>query len=61
MEFIGKATGATISHQYLLLFSEEYVELRNAENGRLQQIIAGQDVRLLDYGVRGLTGGFYRP
>jgi len=45
--------------QYLLLFNEDYVEVRNAENGRLRQIIAGRDVRVLDYGVRGPTGGFY--
>jgi hypothetical protein len=52
-----KARGATMYGQYLLLFNEDYVEVRNAENGRLRQIIAGRDVRCLDYGVRGPTGG----
>lgn len=59
MEYSGKqkkARGATMYGQYLLLFNEDYVEVRNAENGRLRQIIAGRDVRVLDYGVRGPTG-----
>ncbi|TGJ82633.1 hypothetical protein E0Z10_g6139 [Xylaria hypoxylon] len=62
MEYSGKqkkAKGATMYGQYLLLFNDDYVEVRNAENGRLRQIIAGRDVRVLDYGVRGPTGGFY--
>ncbi|KAI2639259.1 CNH domain-containing protein [Xylaria nigripes] len=60
MEYSGKqkkAKGATIYGQYLLLFNDDYVEVRNAENGRLRQIIAGRDVRVLDYGIRGPTGG----
>ncbi|KAI1504914.1 CNH domain-containing protein [Biscogniauxia marginata] len=60
MEYSGKqkkAKCATMYGQYLLLFNEDYVEVRNAENGRLRQIIAGRDVRVLDYGVRGPTGG----
>ncbi|KAI1488956.1 CNH domain-containing protein [Biscogniauxia mediterranea] len=60
MEYSGKqkkAKGATMYGQYLLLFNEDYVEVRNAENGRLRQIIAGRDVRVLDYGIRGPTGG----
>ncbi|KAL2884967.1 Rho1 guanine nucleotide exchange factor 3 [Ceratocystis lukuohia] len=59
MEYSGrqkKARGATLCGQYLLLFNEDYVEVRNAENGRLRQIIAGKDVRCLDYGARGPTG-----
>lgn len=62
MEYSGKqkrAKGATMFGQYLVLFNEDYIEVRNAENGRLRQIIAGRDVRVLDYGVRGPTGGFY--
>jgi hypothetical protein len=60
MEYSGKAKkarGATMYGQYLLLFNEDYVEVRNAENGRLRQIIAGRDVRCLDYGMRGPTPG----
>ena len=59
MEYSGKqkkARGATMYGQYLLLFNEDYVEVRNAENGRLRQIIAGRDVKVLDYGIRGPTG-----
>ncbi|KAL2023557.1 hypothetical protein VTK56DRAFT_2165 [Thermocarpiscus australiensis] len=59
MEYSGKqkkARAATMFGQYLLLFNEDYVEVRNAENGRLRQIIAGRDVRCLDYGFRGPTG-----
>jgi hypothetical protein len=60
MEYSGKqkkTKAATMFGQYLLLFNEDYVEVRNAENGRLRQIIAGHDVRCLDYGFRGPTGG----
>jgi hypothetical protein len=59
MEYSGrqkKAKGATMYGQYLILFNDDYVEVRNAENGRLRQIIAGRDVRVLDYGIRGPTG-----
>ncbi|KAJ9155590.1 Rho1 guanine nucleotide exchange factor 3 [Pleurostoma richardsiae] len=59
MEYSGKqkkARGATMFGQYLILFNEDYVEVRNAENGRLRQIIAGRDVRCLDHGFRGPTG-----
>ncbi|KAL7931016.1 CNH domain-containing protein [Trichoderma chlorosporum] len=59
MEYTGKqkkARGATMYGQYLILYNEDYVEVRNADNGRLRQIIAGRDVRLIDFGVRGPTG-----
>lgn len=60
MEYTGKqkkARGATMYGQYLLLFNEDYVEVRNADNGRLRQIIAGRDVHVIDFGIRGPTGG----
>ncbi|KAJ6780251.1 hypothetical protein PWT90_04224 [Aphanocladium album] len=59
MEYTGKqkkARGATMYGQYLLLFNEDYIEVRNADNGRLRQIIAGRDVRVIDSGIRGPTG-----
>ncbi|AEO54793.1 hypothetical protein MYCTH_2297813 [Thermothelomyces thermophilus ATCC 42464] len=59
MEYSGKqkkAKAATMFGQYLVLFNDDYVEVRNAENGRLRQIIAGRDVRCLDFGFRGPTG-----
>lgn len=59
MEYTGKqkkARSATMYGQYLLLFNEDYIEVRNAENGRLRQIVAGRDVRVIDSGIRGPTG-----
>ncbi len=59
LEYSGKlkkAKAATLFGQYLLLFNDDYVEVRNSENGRLRQIIAGRDLRCLDYGFRGPTG-----
>lgn len=59
MEYSGKqrkARAATMLHPYLILHNEDYIEVRNAENGRLKQIIAGKDVRMLDLGDRGPTG-----
>ncbi|PHH77302.1 hypothetical protein CDD82_3568 [Ophiocordyceps australis] len=64
MEYTGKqkkARGATMYGQYLLLFNDDYVEVRNADNGRLRQIIAGRDVRVIDYGMRGPTGSSTAP
>lgn len=64
MEYSGKqkkAKAATMFGQYLVLFNEDYVEVRNAENGRLRQIIASRDVRCLDYGFRGPTGNGQQP
>jgi hypothetical protein len=42
---------------YLVLFDSDFVEVRNAENGRLRQVIAGKDVRCLDYGINPLGAG----
>jgi hypothetical protein len=47
-----KAKGATMHGRYLLLFYNDFVEVRNAENGRLRQAIAGYDMRCVDYAVR---------
>lgn len=57
MEFVGKAKHAGMYGAYLLLFDSDFVEIRNAENGRLRQVIAGRDVRCLDYGVNPLGAG----
>jgi hypothetical protein len=53
LEFIGKAKSAAMYGAYLVLFDNDFVEVRNAENGRLRQVIAGRDVRCIDYGVAG--------
>ncbi|KFY35032.1 hypothetical protein V494_06269 [Pseudogymnoascus sp. VKM F-4513 (FW-928)] len=55
LEFVGKAKSAAMYGAYLILFDTDFVEVRNAENGRLRQIIAGKDVRCLDYGVQGAS------
>ncbi|KAG9237904.1 rhoGEF protein-like protein [Amylocarpus encephaloides] len=51
MEFVGRAKTAAMYGAYLVLFDSDFVEVRNAENGRLRQVIAGRDVRCLDYGT----------
>lgn len=51
MEFVGKARAAALYGPYVLLFDPDFVEIRNAQNGRLRQVIAGRDVRCLDDAV----------
>ncbi|KAF7864514.1 hypothetical protein EAF04_006646 [Stromatinia cepivora] len=51
MEFVGRAKTAAMYGAYLVLFDSDFVEIRNAENGRLRQVIAGSDVRCLDAGT----------
>ncbi|KAH0552821.1 hypothetical protein GP486_006978 [Trichoglossum hirsutum] len=48
MEFVGKAKSAAMYGPYIILFDSDFVEVRNAQNGRLRQVIAGRDVRCLD-------------
>jgi CNH domain len=50
MEFVGKATAACLYGQHLILFDNDFVEIRNAMNGRMKQVIAGKDIRMLDDG-----------
>ncbi|KAI4154153.1 MAG: hypothetical protein LQ340_001858 [Diploschistes diacapsis] len=53
MEFVGKAKQAClIGGMYLILVDAGagFVEVRNAVNGRLRQVISGRDVKLLDAG-----------
>ena len=57
MEFVGKAKAAAMYAPYILLFDQDFVEIRNAENGRLKQVIAGRDVRCLDDARSGGTAG----
>ncbi|CAL3970939.1 unnamed protein product [Diplocarpon coronariae] len=57
MEFVGKAKTAAMYGAYLVLFDSDFVEVRNAENGRLRQVVAGRDVRCLDYGINPLGVG----
>ena len=57
MSYVEKARSAAIYGPYILLFNYDYVEVRNAENGRLRQVIAGRDVRCLDDAQTGSSAG----
>ncbi|KAF2759073.1 hypothetical protein EJ05DRAFT_509942 [Pseudovirgaria hyperparasitica] len=57
MEFVGKAKSAALYGPYVVLFDPNFVEIRNAQNGRLRQVIAGRDVKLLDDALSGGTAG----
>ncbi|KAF2213827.1 hypothetical protein CERZMDRAFT_38775, partial [Cercospora zeae-maydis SCOH1-5] len=51
MRFVGSAHHAALYGPYLVLFDNDFVEIRNAQNGRLKQIIAGREVKCLDDGT----------
>ncbi len=57
MEFVGRAKTACLYGQYLILFDDDFVEIRNAMNGRMKQVIAGKDIRMLDDGGGGNGAG----
>ncbi|KAL2426441.1 Rho1 guanine nucleotide exchange factor 3 [Exophiala dermatitidis] len=57
MEFVGRAKSACLYAQYLILVDDDFVEIRDAQNGRLKQVIAGKDIKLLDDGGGGSGGG----
>ncbi|PWY72936.1 hypothetical protein BO70DRAFT_355004 [Aspergillus heteromorphus CBS 117.55] len=50
MEFVGHAHSACLYGKFLILFNEDFVEVRNAMNGRLRQVIPGHNVVCLDDG-----------
>ena len=56
MEYVGRAKQAClVGAMYLILVDHQggFVEVRNAINGRLRQVISGRDVKLLDDGDGG--------
>ena len=58
MEFVGRARQAALYlNKYLILVDKGsgFVEVRNAINGRLRQVVSGRDVRLIDDGAAGGT------
>ncbi|RMZ83812.1 hypothetical protein DV738_g1023, partial [Chaetothyriales sp. CBS 135597] len=61
MEFVGKAQSACLYGQYLILFDDDFVEIRDAQNGRLKQVIAGRDIKMLDDGGCGSLGNQNGP
>lgn len=50
MEFVGRANYACLHYPYLILFNDDFVEIRDAQSGRLKQVIAGQSIKMLDDG-----------
>ncbi|KAL3480481.1 CNH domain-containing protein [Aspergillus californicus] len=52
MEFVGRAHSACLYGKFLVLFNDDFVEVRNAMNGRLRQVIPGHNVMCLDDGSR---------
>lgn len=57
MEFVGSAHTACLYGKFLILFNDDFVEVRNAMNGRLRQVIPGHNVICLDDGSK-LPGSF---
>ncbi|KAJ5388553.1 hypothetical protein N7509_011094 [Penicillium cosmopolitanum] len=57
MEFVGSAHTACLHGKFLMLFNDDFVEVRNAMNGRLRQVIPGHNVVCLDDGSK-LPGSF---
>ena len=57
MNFVGNAQHAALYGPYLVLFDNDFVEIRNAQNGRLKQIIAGREVKCLDDGTNWSADG----
>ncbi|KAJ5562413.1 hypothetical protein N7461_001174 [Penicillium sp. DV-2018c] len=52
MEFVGSAHTACLYGKFLILFNEDFVEVRNAMNGRLRQVIPGHGVVCIDDGSK---------
>lgn len=56
MEFVGRANHACLFYPYLILFNDDFVEIRDAQSGRLKQVIAGRDIKMLDDGGNATPG-----
>lgn len=52
----GKAKSATKFKNYLVVFHDDFVEIRDVRSGRSRQIIEGRDIRCLDPGDMGRDG-----
>jgi hypothetical protein len=53
IEFVGKASSAAFTSSYIgfiILFHEDFVEVRDSRDGALVQVVAGQDIRCIDDG-----------
>jgi len=51
--FLGEAKSAAAYDNYLVLFHDDFVEIRELDSSRLKQVITGKDIRCLDDGTRG--------
>lgn len=51
MRFVGSAQTIAMYGAYIILFDNDFVEIRNAQNGRLKQIISGKEIKCLDDGA----------
>ncbi|CAG7925582.1 unnamed protein product [Penicillium olsonii] len=58
MEFVGSAHTACLYGKFLILFNDDFVEVRNAMNGRLRQVIPGHNVVCIDDGSK-MPGSLY--
>lgn len=59
LDFVGRARQACLVGGMFLVLVDAggcFVEVRNAINGRLRQVVSGRDVRLLDDGANSLGG-----
>lgn len=56
MDFVGRAHAACLYYPYLILFNDDFVEIRDAQNGRLKQVIAGRGITMLDDGGSAQAG-----
>ena len=55
VEFVGRTKKAALVDQYILLFHDDFVEIRDAWSGKLRQIIAGENIRCLDHAQGGFS------
>ncbi|KAF2768372.1 hypothetical protein EJ03DRAFT_383408 [Teratosphaeria nubilosa] len=61
LDFVGNAQSAALYGAYLILFDNDFVEIRNAQNGRLKQVIAGREIKCLDDGAAELGSSSTSP
>jgi CNH domain len=61
MEFVGRANTACLYGKFLILLNDDFVEVRNAMNGRLRQVIPGRNVVCLDDGGNAFDLGSSSP
>jgi hypothetical protein len=47
IEFEGRAESFAMVHPYIVAFESEFIEIRHIETGALEQLILGNDIRLL--------------